>query len=104
MLAGVYLLTMFRPDRKGETSPGSHASNYSSIDDLIRGPQRQVLAAWRDHRRSVSSIGSRGGDHEGLLGATGEEGSELELGGLNEHGKMMVRTSAGVTNDELRAS
>jgi hypothetical protein len=103
MLAGVYLLTMFRPDIKDKTLLGDHARNYSSIDDLIRGSQRQILAPWRGHRHSVSSIGSRGVD-EGLLGASGEGGSEVELTSLNEHGKMMERTSAGVIDDELRAS
>jgi magnesium transporter len=103
MLAGVYLLTMFRPDTKGKTLSGDHARNYSSIDDLIRGSQRQILVPWRGHRHSVSSIGSRGVDHEGLLGASGEGGSEVELTSLNEHGKMMERTSADVIDDELRA-
>ena len=101
MLAGVYLLTIFRLDVKGKASLGDHASNYSSINDLIRGSQRQVLAPWRNH--SVSSIGSRRGDREGLLGSSGEGGSEVVLTSLNEHGKT-ERTGAGVTNDELCAS
>jgi hypothetical protein len=104
MLAGVYLLTMFRPDVKGKTSVGDHASNYSSIDDLIRGSQRQILAPWRGHRHSVSSIGSRCGDREGLLGSSGEGRSEVELTSLNEHGKMMERTGTSVTNDGVRDS
>jgi hypothetical protein len=91
MLAGVYLLTMFRPDVKGKGSQGDHASNYSSIDDLIGGSQMQVLAPWRSHRHSISSTDSRGGDREGLLGLSGEEGSEVELTSIK--GKMMERTS-----------
>lgn len=104
MLAGVYLLTMFRPDIKGKTSLGDHTSNYSSIDDLIRGSQRQILAPWRKHRHSVSSIGSIGGDREGLFGSSSEEGSEVELSCLNEHGKMTERTGTGETNDGVRVS
>jgi len=103
MLAGVYLLTMFQPDIKGKTSLGDHDSNYSSIDDLIRESQRQILAPWRDHRRSVSTIGSGGDDREGLS-SSGEGGSEVELASLNEYGKMTGRTGAGVTNGELRSS
>jgi hypothetical protein len=104
MLAGVYLLTMFQPDMKGKTSLGDHASNYSSIDDLIRGSPRLILAPWRDHRRSVSTIGSEGDGREGLLGLSGEGGSEVELASLNEHGKIMERTGASVTNGELSSS
>jgi len=104
MLAGVYLLTMFRPDMKGKASLGDHASNCSSIDDLIRGSQRQILAPWRKHRRSICSISSGGGDREGLLGSGGDGGSEVELSSLNELGKMTARMGSGGTNDELRSS
>jgi hypothetical protein len=104
ILAGVYLPTMFRPDIKGKVSLGDHASNYSSIDDLIRGSQRQVLAPWRNHRHSVISFGSTGGDREGLLDSSGEGGSEVELTSLNEHGKMTERMGGGVPNDELCVS
>ena len=52
---------------------------------------------------SISSIGSRGGDHEGLLGLTGEGGSEVELASVNEHGKVAGRTVMG-PETEIRSS
>lgn len=100
MLAGVYLLTMFRPDMKGKTSLDDHASNYSSIDDLIRGSQRQILAPWREHHGSVSSISSGGNGRQGLLGSGDDEGSEIELTNLNEVAKMTYGRSSGTGSDE----
>ena len=104
MLAGVYLLTMFRPDMKGKNSLGDHASNYTSIDDMIHGSQRQIIAPWRNYRRSVSSISSGGGDREGLLGSAGNGGSEVELTSLNGHGTVTDRPESGATTDELRVT
>ncbi len=103
MLAGVYLLTMFRPDAHSTVSLGNLGSSYSSIDDMIRGSQRQILGPWQSHRRSESSIGS-GADRDRLLGGNGEEGSEVELARLNDSGKITDRLCAGIDNTEIRNS
>jgi hypothetical protein len=68
------------------------------MDELIRGSQMQVLAPWRNHRNSVSSFGSTGSDHEGLLGQSEARGDQVELKRLNEHGK--ESTSCDIVNDE----
>ena len=93
MLAGVYLLTMFRPEIQGPQSRSNLDSPAGSIEDL----RRQVLSPWR---YSFASIDSRNADLEGLLRASGDRGSALELASLNGNGKRNGEDNRLNTRDE----
>jgi hypothetical protein len=96
MLAGVYLLTMFRPEIQGTQSQSNLDSPTGSIEDL----RRQVLSPWR---YSFASIDSRSADLEGLR-AGGDRGSALELASLNGNGKRTGGYNILSTSDEAQRS